>query len=180
MSAVRAIARPLLSAAYISNGAARVKDPDASAKTLEPVLRQVQKHYDVPISARGLARATGAAQVAAGGMLALGRMPRLSSAILVATFLIDAAGERFWRESDPQERRESRKRVVTKASLLGGALLAAVDTAGKPGLSWRAQHALAAAGKTVQRTSQQARREAGRGAKDAERLAKQAKKSVGL
>lgn len=180
MSPVRAIARPLLAAAYISNGIARVRDPQSSAEAVEPLLRQVQKRVEVPISARGLARASGAAQVVAGGLLAIGRLPRVSSTILVATVAIDVLGEQFWRESDAEARKESINRVITKGSLLGGALLASVDTDGKPGLGWRAQHAIEAAGRSVSRTSKQAKRETARGIKDAERMARQAKDAIGL
>lgn len=180
MSIVRTIARPLLSAAYVSNGMARVKDPHIAATSLEPLLAQVNKQVDVPFSAETLARATGAAQVAAGALLAIGRLPRVSSAILVSTFLLDTFGEQFWKEKDAKTRKDALNRTVTKLSLLGGALLASVDTAGKPGLAWRAQHAAEAGIAALERTGRQARREVNRARKDATRVTKDAASAVGL
>src|ERR687885_418524 len=50
---------------------------------------------------------------------------------------------------------------------LGGALLAAVDTQGRPGLAWRGKHAAEHLGTSAKRTTRAARREAKRAAKDA-------------
>lgn len=180
MSLVRLIARPLLSVAYITNGVDRVKNPDAAAKTLEPLLRQVKKKIDLPVSATTVARASGAAQAAAGALLAIGRLPRVSSTVLVGTFLLDTFSEQFWREKDAQKRKDAKNRAIYKVSILGGALLAAVDTNGKPGVAWRAQHAAESAMRSVERNTRLAKRELTRAGKDANRVAGKAKSAVGL
>lgn len=180
VSIVRTIARPLLSAAYVTNGIARVRDPQSAARSLEPLLAQVNKKVDVPVSAETLARATGAAQAAAGTLLAIGRLPRVSSAILVSTFLLDTLSDQFWKEKDAVKRKEGASKTITKLSILGGALLASVDTAGKPGLAWRAQHAAGAGIAALERTGRQARREVQRARKDAARVTKDAASAVGL
>ena len=43
-----------------------------------------------------------------------------------------------------------------RTSMLGGALLASVDTAGQPGLVWRAQHAAEDLRKNIEKTSAKA------------------------
>ncbi len=59
--------------------------------------------------------------------------------------------------------------------ILGGLLLAAVDTEGKPGVAWRATHGARAAKRETKRGAKAAKREAkqlAREAKHAARLAK--------
>jgi uncharacterized membrane protein YphA (DoxX/SURF4 family) len=62
------------------------------------------------------------------------------------------AGHRFWEESDPQSRSQQRIHFLKNLGLLGGLILAAVDTEGRPGLAWRAkqtQHRLAEAAPSI-------------------------------
>ena len=70
--------------------------------------------------------------------------------MLVGTYLIDVVGQQLSSES------ASKDSLLAKTSLLGGALLASVDTAGKPGLAWRAQHAAEDLWRNVERTSAKA------------------------
>ena len=56
----------MLAAGYISNGVARLRHPEAAAASISPLLAQARKRVEVPLDATTLARATGAAQVAAG------------------------------------------------------------------------------------------------------------------
>lgn len=141
VSLVRLLARPMLASAYIANGVARVKNPKASAGSVAPLLSLVKKNVDIPVDAETAARIAGGAQVAAGALLAIGRFPRISSTILIGTYVLDVVGEQMSKgKLDPKEELANGS-LLTKTSLLGGALLAAVDTAGRPGLVWRAQHA---------------------------------------
>ena len=52
-----------------------------------------------------------------------------------------AAGHRFWEESDPAKRKHQQLHLLKNAGIVGGLLLATVDTEGRPSLAWRAQHA---------------------------------------
>ena len=100
-------------------------------------------------------------QVGAGLMLALGRFPRLSSALLAGSLVpTTLAGHRFWEEQDEMKRAQQRIHFFKNLSMLGGLMLAAVDTEGRPGLAWRAQHAAQHASATTRRTRRAARREA--------------------
>jgi hypothetical protein len=80
------------------------------------------------------------------------------AATLVPTTL---AGHPFWKEEDPAKRKMQRVQFLKNMAMMGGVLLAAVDTAGKPGLTWRAQN-LANRG---QREAKLALRSTARGAK---------------
>lgn len=85
-------------------------------------------------------RINGAVQVGAGLLLAIGRAPRLASAALAASVIpTTLAGHRFW-EHEGAERRAQQIQFLKNASLLGGLILAAVDTEGRPGMAWRVRH----------------------------------------
>jgi hypothetical protein len=70
------------------------------------------------------------------------------------------AGHRFWEEKDPAERYRQRGNFLKNVGLLGGLILAAVDTEGQPGLAWRAKHATHHAAQGTRRARRTARREA--------------------
>ncbi|MDN6528556.1 MAG: DoxX family membrane protein [Brevibacterium sp.] len=158
MSPIRFLARPMLAAGYISNGVDRLRRPEAAAASIGPLLKMARKRVDGPIDAPTLARATGAAQVAAGSLLAIGRFPRVSATILVGTYLLDTVGERIAADkaTSKEDKRARTERTLIRTSMLGGALLASVDTAGKPGLWWRTQHAAEDLWSSVEGTSKQA------------------------
>jgi putative oxidoreductase len=87
-------------------------------------------------------RINGAIQCAAGSMLAIGLLPRLSSLALAATLVpTTAAGHRFWQAEDEQERAQQRIHFLKNLAIFGGLLIAAADTAGRPSLAWRGRHA---------------------------------------
>ncbi len=148
----------MLAAGYISNGIDRLRSPEAAAASISPLLAQARKRIDVPVEAATVAKATGAAQVAAGSLLAIGRFPRISATILVGTYLLDTVGETISAEkaTSKAEKRERLERTLVRTSMLGGALLASVDTAGRPGLWWRTQHAAEDLWSSVEKTSHQA------------------------
>jgi hypothetical protein len=88
--------------------------------------------------------------VGAGVLFGLGKFSRLSATLLTVISLLNTFVE--WRSADisTKEGREARRNQLLKnVSLSGGALLASVDTAGKPGLAWRAEHLAADARKTA-------------------------------
>lgn len=158
MTLVRLAARPMLASAYIANGIGRMKSPEGSAESVDAVLRLASKAVDVPIDSVTAARIAGAAQVAAGALLAIGRFPRIASTVLVGTYLLDVVGTQLAQEkaASKEEKRERTNSLLMKTSMLGGALLASVDTAGRPGLAWRAQHAAEDLWRNVEKTSAKA------------------------
>lgn len=140
MSLVRRIARPLLASVFVVSGLDQAARPTARAHAARPLVTALNRHTVVPADPELVVRANGVTMAGAGLMLAAGRLPRVASSVLagslVPTTLIDHA---FWRESDPARRRDQQLQLLKNLGLLGGLLLAAVDTEGKPGVAYRAR-----------------------------------------
>ncbi|WP_409483021.1 DoxX family protein [Arsenicicoccus dermatophilus] len=144
MSVVRRLARPMLAAIYVTGGIGHFKGLEHHVQLgrpiLEPVRTTVTDLTGVELSDELLVKASGAAMVGAGTLFALGRLPRLSSAVLAATMVpTTLAGHAFWKETDPQARQMQQIQFYKNLGLAGGALLGMVDTEGKPGLKHRAR-----------------------------------------
>jgi putative oxidoreductase len=195
MTIVRRLARPLLAAAFVQIGLDSLRHPaatlEASRPVLEPLTAKVSEATGLPDDPELVVRASGALMAGSATLLALGKMPRLSAAVMTASLLPTAyATGLFWKEQDPVLKREKRRKALTNLSLVGGALLAAVDTGGKPGVAYRSQAAGKSAKKSAQRAAKDAKRAAHQAQKDAirtaalasadaKRAAKNAKKSAG-
>lgn len=156
---LRRIARPMLAAVFVSGGLDALRNPKPRVEAVAPVIdRAVDQVGDrvpaqVPTDPELLVKVNAAAQVAAGTALALGRFPRLSAFVLAASLApTTVAGHRFWEHDDPTERSTQRVQFLKNLGLLGGLLVAAADTHGKPSLSWRARHATSALTDSVQGT----------------------------
>ena len=166
MTIVRLAARPLLASMFVVGGIDAVRNAGQRADAAEPVtdtLVPLLRKYvpQLPEDPQQLVRINGAVQAGAALMLATGRLPRLSSAVLAATLVpTTAAGHRFWEQDDPQARAAQRIHFFKNASMLGGLLLAAVDTEGKPGVAWRARRAAADVRREARVLAKSARREA--------------------
>ena len=161
MSIVRRIARPLLAASFVAAGLDAVLHPMPRAEAARPLVDRLAPSLGLPEDPELLVRANGALTVAAGTLLALGRLPRLSSLVLAATLVPSTYTEHaFWQEKDPQSRRTQRTLFLKNAGLLGGTLLAAVDTDGRPGLAWRGRRAVRQAENAGRRAARDARRSA--------------------
>jgi uncharacterized membrane protein YphA (DoxX/SURF4 family) len=144
---IRRIARPMLSAAFISRGVDALRSPKPAAEAARPALEGLSKLPDpvgtnVPSNAETVARVNAAVQIAGGLLLASGKLPRVASAALALTVVPGSlGGHTFWRESDPQRKADERRAFLTDVSLIGGLIIAAVDTEGKPSLGWRGRRA---------------------------------------
>jgi putative oxidoreductase len=175
MTVVRRLARPLLAAMFIDGGLDALRHPSSRVAKAAPVVHQLAGPLHLPDNPELLIRANGAAMVAAGGLFAVGKLPRLSALVLAGTIVpTTMAGHRFWEEADPVQKRNQRTHFLKNLGLLGGTLLAVVDTGGKPGMPWRARRAA----KDAARAAHTAKREAKLSAKAAkaqvQRAARQA------
>lgn len=165
MRPVRGLARVLLGGLFIAAGSQAVLNPDRYALTAAPVAQRVGpllRRFDsrLPGETRQLVRATAAVQVAAGVMLASGNAPRSAAAVLAGTMLPAAVlGHPFWRAATASERRAEQVQFAKNLGLLGGLLLAAVDTAGAPSLRWRAGHAVRGARRSLNKVGRKAGKE---------------------
>ncbi|MDQ1643689.1 MAG: putative oxidoreductase [Actinomycetota bacterium] len=162
MTVVRRIARPMLASVFLWGGVEALRNPvpkEPAASRVGPSI--AAKIPYLPEDPESLVKLNGAVQVGAGAMLALGRFPRLSSLLLAGSLIpTTLAGHRFWEEDDPAERYRQRGNFLKNVGLLGGLILAAVDTEGQPGLAWRAKHATHHAAEGTRRARKTARREA--------------------
>ena len=144
---IRRIARPLLSVAFIGQGVDALRNPKTAADAARPALDGMRTLPDpigtnVPSDAETFARVNAAVQIGGGLLLATGKMPRLASAALAFTVIPGSiGGHMFWTETDPQRKADERRALMTDLSLLGGLIIAAVDTEGKPSLGWRGRRA---------------------------------------
>jgi uncharacterized membrane protein YphA (DoxX/SURF4 family) len=144
MSIIRRLARPLLAAAFIDSGLSILRGPGPRADQVRPLVAQLPGPLRLPADPERLLRLDGDLMVGAGTLLALGKMPRLAALALVVGAAPATCGELVQgRPQDAEQRRTRRTELLTRLGLLGGALLATVDTAGRPGFSWRSRHAVA-------------------------------------
>ena len=137
----------MLSAVFISRGIDALRSPKPAADAARPTLEGLSKLPDpvgtnVPSNAETVARVNAAVQIGGGLLLASGKLPRLASAALAFTVVPGSlGGHTFWSETDPQRKADERRAFLTDVSLIGGLIIAAVDTEGRPSLGWRGRRA---------------------------------------
>src|ERR1700687_2604710 len=145
---IRRIARPMLSAFFIGQGVDPLRSPNPAADAARPTLEGLSKLPDpigtnVPSDAETFARINAVVQIGGGLLLATGKVPRLASAVLAFTVVPGSlGGHMFWNEVDPQRKADQRRAFLTDLSLIGGLIIAAADTEGKPSLGWRRRGAV--------------------------------------
>lgn len=141
---LRKIARPLLATWFVHDGLDAVRHPAAHTVIARGPVDQVTERLGrAPLSESQLktaVRAHGALTVAAALSMATGRAPRRSALFLaVLTLPVAVADQPF--TPGPVSRSVRTERFVRRLGALGASLLAGVDTEGKPGVSWRIDHA---------------------------------------
>lgn len=165
MKPVRTAARVMLSAIFVSSGVKILLDPASKAEQagrvtdrVGPLIEKIDPR--LPSDTVSLTRIKAGADVVAGLLLATGHLTRPAAAVLAAGLIpTTIAGHSFWAE--PKETRTMHQTHFLKnLGLLGGLLLAAADTEGKPGLKYRTTHAVDRSQRQVKRAVRTARREA--------------------
>lgn len=149
MTLLRTTARTLFASYFVASGLRSVRDPDPLVAEAEPLANKLVpalKQYApasvgkvIPEDTVSLVRVNGATQLLGGLALASGKGRRLG-AVLLAVSLVPSTLARhpFWQETTPEGKARERNQFLKNTSLLGGALVAAADTEGRPSLSWRA------------------------------------------
>jgi putative oxidoreductase len=168
MTAIRLIARPMLASMFVVSGVdalthASAKLPKAEKVTdhVPTLAERIAPGLPVPTDPATLVRINAGAQVIAGLTLATGRLPRISALVLAASLAPTTyAGHPFWEEKDKAARAEQRLQFFKNVSMMGGLLLAGVDTAGKPGVAWRARRAARDVRREARQLAKQAHAEA--------------------
>ncbi|HEY0168174.1 MAG TPA: DoxX family protein [Jatrophihabitans sp.] len=140
MLLVRALARPLLAASFVTGGVSTLRKPARGVAAADRVVAPLISRVPQLSNTEQVVKIDAAAKVVAGAMFATGRLPRLSAAVLAASLVpTTIADHPFWEERDPIRRTQQRHQFMKSAGLLGGLLLAAVDTEGRPSLGWWAR-----------------------------------------
>lgn len=159
MSLPRRLARPMLASMFLLGGVDAITKPAPKVPAADEVAPQVAAKIPglEDKDTETLIRINGGVQLAGGLLLVLGRFPRLASFALAASLVpTTLAGHRFWEERGPA-RQQQMLHFFKNVSMLGGLLLASVDTQGNPGLAWRARHSAEHAGAAVRRSRRGAR-----------------------
>ena len=159
MTIVRLIARPMLSTMFLTGGWNSLRNADRVAvrarpvtEKLTPVVQRATGSLPIPVNAKTMVQANALLHIVGGAMLATGRAPRLSSLALAASLVPTTfARHRYWEEADPQVRANERTHFLKNVSMMGGLLLAGVDTEGRPSLAWRAKRQASNARKRASR-----------------------------
>lgn len=192
MSMLRFAGRALFSSYFIADGYQMVAKPDKTTDqvsgTIDTVVPAVQsvlppKVADkVPSDARTWTRILGIAQIVGGLAYATGWCRRPGAAILACATVprvVSAAGQGA----------SGRSELFSQLALLGGTVVATQDTAGRPGIAWRAeqskrettqhaQQARKAVEQRAQRVGKKATKKAKRAQKKAQRKAQAASKKA--
>jgi len=151
---IRRLARPMLAAIFIKGGVDTLLNPEPRIQKATPLLEKAAPSLpdQVPSEPHQLVRIDAGVKIGAGALLAINKFPRAASLALAATLVpTTVAGHPFWEKSDPAEKQADQQQFLKNVSILGGLILAAVDTEGKPSLGWRGRRA---ARKLAERTSE--------------------------
>ncbi len=177
---VRRIARPLLASSFIYGGIDTLRNPQSRVPGAAPIVAQItevadkQLPVELPKDVEQWVKIDAAVKVGAGSLFALGKLPRLSALLLTGSIVpTTLAGHRFWEHDDPKERFGQLSHFLKNLGLLGGLLIATVDTEGRPSVGWRAKRTAGAAAAAAEASYERASK---RAAKAQKRAAKQAKK----
>ncbi|MEV1286731.1 DoxX family protein [Micromonospora sp. NPDC049679] len=166
MRPVRTAARALLSGIFVISGARAMANPEQLVPQAKRVTDRITPWLEsvdsrLPTDARALVQLNGAAQFVGGALLATGRLTRPAAAILAGSLVpTTVAGHPFWTVDDRTDRQAQQIHFLKNLGLLGGLLLAAADTGGRPGLRWRTSHAVHDGRRSVRRAVRGAKRDA--------------------
>lgn len=117
-------ARLLMGSTFVMLGSDAARTPGGRADQAAPLLARMRTVLPLPEDDELLVRANGGAQALAGGLLALGRCPRLAAAVIGASLIpTTLAGHAFWTEEDAGARAAQRTQFLKNSAMLGGMLL---------------------------------------------------------
>lgn len=158
---IRRLARPLLASFFVVEGINQLRNPGDAAKEAAPFVEMAAKQTGIPNDPELVVRGSGAMQLLGGVLLASGRLPRPAAWLLAANLAPSTyIHQAFWSEQDSKAKATKQANFFRNAALLGGVILAAVDTEGKPSLRYRAVQGAQETRRGARRAAKSARREA--------------------
>ena len=100
--------------------------PAPSVDQASETLDALRNFLPIPADDERVVRVNGGAQAAAGALLAVGIMPRISAAVLVRSMVpTSLAGHAFWKSDDPVARKQQRVQFLKNVAMIGGLLAVA-------------------------------------------------------
>lgn len=157
---VRRVARAMFAGWFAVEGLEAARRPQVHVARATQTWQELARRVELPAVPSAtrltpLVRLHGAAMVAAAAALALGRAPRTAALLLagLAAPLLVVHRPHLHEPTDdaphvPTPSRAERllgaDRFWRATSMVGGAVLVAIDLEGRPGVTWRVQHARAA------------------------------------
>ncbi len=140
----------MLASVFINGGIDTLRNPEPRVGMAEPVTSQLAGRLPLPDDTDKLVKVNAGVQIGAGLLLSIGRFPRLSALALAGSIVpTTLAGHRFWEQDDAATKAQQQIQFMKNLGLLGGLILAAVDTGGAPSLTWRAKRAARRARKSA-------------------------------
>lgn len=190
MSVLRFVARSMMASYFVLNGVRALSRPEdlepATAPIAEKVMPKVSAALPesarsfLPTDAAGLVKLNGVLQIAGGIALATGFCRRIGAGVLAVTTVPSFLAANPLTKGPGQAAAQAE--FGTNVALLGGVLLAAQDTEGKPTLAWRLRTQRELLTKDAAKRKAELERDARATAADAAKLArksvKQARKTV--
>lgn len=144
----------MMAGMFVVGGMDALRNPTTKVPKAEQVAPKLAEPLGLPSDPETLVRINGAVQVVGGTLLAFGKLPRLSALALAASLgPTTYAGHRFWEETDDRQRAQQQIQFMKNVSMLGGLIIAAADTGGRPSVTWRAKRAANRAAKALKRAS---------------------------
>ena len=144
MNLLRFLARPVLAAPFIVDGASALFAPEAHvarARVITDSCQPLLNKAGIECSDEDLtlaSRVMGAVSLTAGLMLASGRAPRTSAAVLTALSVpVALVNNPMWTASTAAVRSEMASGLFRGLALTGGLAIAMTDREGSPSAAWR-------------------------------------------
>ena len=190
MSVLRFVARSMLASYFVLNGVRALAHPEDLAPATAPIAEKLMPKLSaalpesarafVPTDATGLVKLNGLLQIVGGASLATGFFRRIGAGVLAVTTVPNLLAANPLTKGPGQAAAQAE--FGTNVALLGGVLLAAQDTEGKPTLAWRLRTQKQLLAKDAARRKAELERDARGAAEDAARIARRsvrkARKSV--
>ena len=149
----RGLARTLLASIFVFGSLGAWKRSSQLAVPAAKVIGPLRRAIPGSASAEQLVKVNAGVQVVAGGLFALGVMPRAMAIVLGGSLVpTTLAGHRFW-EMDDADKAQHQIQFLKNAALVGGLMFAALDTGGRPSVFWSGRKAVEGAAATVASTT---------------------------
>src|SRR5829696_7660575 len=151
MSLARRAARAALAASFVSGGIDQIRNPQPKAGPASPIAKPIADRVpQLPNDPESLVKLDGAIKVVGGVAMVVGPLARPAALLLAGSMVpTTLAGHRFWETTDPEQKVSDRIEFFKNVSLIGGLLICALDTGGRPSVPYVAGKALKGVGHAV-------------------------------